>query len=272
MARALGNSEQHDAQAYLDSVRARFDRWARRMGPRCTPSRKGRPADAWHPHVNARMPLVRAWPLRWKATRKAGLCGSNPRGLCTDVRPCRVNLALPTVEVRFEDLHIETEVYAETSRQLPSLPNAVRGIFEARQFHPPRGMPARRSKPLPLPSGPAASSHAQSCGALNASYIACMPAQWVALQLHILRARKVKMVILNRMSSRIVPGRLTLLLGPPNAGKSTLLKAMAGKLAHHGLKVGGRGSRLFLAPPASLAPSFLRPISLMLKHAGDLLY
>ena len=42
----------------------------------------------------------------------------------------RVNLVLPTVEVRFENLHIETEVYAETSRQLPSLWNAVRSSVE----------------------------------------------------------------------------------------------------------------------------------------------
>lgn len=48
----------------------------------------------------------------------------------------RVNLELPTVEVRFEDLHIETEVYAETSRQLPSLLNAVRGIFEVHHAFP----------------------------------------------------------------------------------------------------------------------------------------
>lgn len=34
------------------------------------------------------------------------------------------------MEVRFENLHIETEVYAETSRQLPSLWNAVRASVE----------------------------------------------------------------------------------------------------------------------------------------------
>lgn len=34
------------------------------------------------------------------------------------------------MEVRFENLHIETEVYAETSRQLPSLWNAVRSSVE----------------------------------------------------------------------------------------------------------------------------------------------
>ena len=34
------------------------------------------------------------------------------------------------MEVRFENLHIETEVYAETSRQLPSLWNVVRSSVE----------------------------------------------------------------------------------------------------------------------------------------------
>lgn len=38
---------------------------------------------------------------------------------------------MPKVEVRVEDLHIETEVYAETDRQLPSLFNAVRSSVEA---------------------------------------------------------------------------------------------------------------------------------------------
>jgi hypothetical protein len=47
-----------------------------------------------------------------------------------EVDECRVNLDLPTVEVRVEDLHIETEVYAETGRQLPSLFNALRSFVE----------------------------------------------------------------------------------------------------------------------------------------------
>ena len=36
------------------------------------------------------------------------------------------------MEVRFENLHIETEAYAETSRQLPSLWNAARASIEVR--------------------------------------------------------------------------------------------------------------------------------------------
>lgn len=37
--------------------------------------------------------------------------------------------------------------------------------------------------------------------------------------------------ILNSISGVFVPGRITLLLGPPGAGKSTMLKALAGQLA-----------------------------------------
>ena len=47
-----------------------------------------------------------------------------------------------------------------------------------------------------------------------------------------LRPHKRKMAILNGISSVLQPGRMTLLLGPPAAGKSTLLKALAGKLVY----------------------------------------
>ena len=58
------------------------------------------------------------------------LKGGCPTWCLTRVH-CRVDLGLPKVEVRVEDLHIETEVYAETDRQLPSLFNAVRSSVEA---------------------------------------------------------------------------------------------------------------------------------------------
>ncbi|KAK9916362.1 hypothetical protein WJX75_001804 [Coccomyxa subellipsoidea] len=107
----------------------------------------------------------------------------------------RVNLDLPTVEVRVEDLHIETEVYAETDRQLPSLLNAMRSGLE-----------------------------------------------YVLIRMHIIRVKKIRMAILNHVSTVLKPGRATLVLGPPGGGKSSLLKAMAGKLDHHNLQVSGRVS------------------------------
>lgn len=58
----------------------------------------------------------------------------------------------------------------------------------------------------------------------------------VLTKLHLLRSSKRDLVILDNISGVIPPRRLTLLLGPPSAGKTTLLKALAAKL--HGVKVG----------------------------------
>lgn len=55
--------------------------------------------------------------------------------------------------------------------------------------------------------------------------------------LHLIRVKKRKFVILDKLSGRISPGRMTLLLGPPGSGKSTLLAALAGKLRHSELQV-----------------------------------
>ncbi|GFS35354.1 pleiotropic drug resistance 12 [Actinidia rufa] len=47
---------------------------------------------------------------------------------------------------------------------------------------------------------------------------------------HILPSRKKPLAILHDVSGIIKPGRMTLLLGPPSSGKTTLLLALAGKL------------------------------------------
>ncbi|KAI8558575.1 hypothetical protein RHMOL_Rhmol04G0105600 [Rhododendron molle] len=57
--------------------------------------------------------------------------------------------------------------------------------------------------------------------------------------LRILPSRKKPMQILRDVNGIIKPGRLTLLLGPPSSGKTTLLLALAGKLDTD-LKVSGR--------------------------------
>ncbi|KAI8558580.1 hypothetical protein RHMOL_Rhmol04G0105600 [Rhododendron molle] len=57
--------------------------------------------------------------------------------------------------------------------------------------------------------------------------------------LHILPSRKKPLPILHDVSGIIMPGRMTLLLGPPSSGKTTLLLALAGKLDAD-LKVSGR--------------------------------
>ncbi|KAJ9692497.1 hypothetical protein PVL29_011517 [Vitis rotundifolia] len=56
---------------------------------------------------------------------------------------------------------------------------------------------------------------------------------------HILPSKKRKFTILNDVSGIIKPRRLTLLLGPPSSGKTTLLLALSGKLDPN-LKVMGR--------------------------------
>ena len=43
--------------------------------------------------------------------------------------------------------------------------------------------------------------------------------------------------ILDDMSGVLRPGRITLLLGPPGAGKSTMLNALAGRLQKSSLQV-----------------------------------
>ncbi|GAV85816.1 ABC_tran domain-containing protein/ABC2_membrane domain-containing protein/PDR_assoc domain-containing protein [Cephalotus follicularis] len=57
--------------------------------------------------------------------------------------------------------------------------------------------------------------------------------------LHILPSRKKPLPILHDISGIIKPRRLTLLLGPPSSGKTTLLLALAGRLAKD-LKFSGR--------------------------------
>ncbi|XP_061982099.1 pleiotropic drug resistance protein 1-like isoform X7 [Populus nigra] len=59
------------------------------------------------------------------------------------------------------------------------------------------------------------------------------------IALHVLPSRKKPLTILKDVSGIIKPSRLTLLLGPPNSGKTTLLLAMAGKL-DPSLKFSGR--------------------------------
>ncbi|WCJ29208.1 ABC transporter G family member 31 [Euphorbia peplus] len=48
--------------------------------------------------------------------------------------------------------------------------------------------------------------------------------------MRLFRPKKRKLTILNDLSGAIKPGRMTLLLGPPGSGKSSLLLALAGKL------------------------------------------
>ncbi|XP_057969760.1 pleiotropic drug resistance protein 1-like [Malania oleifera] len=97
-------------------------------------------------------------------------------------RADRVGIDMPTIEVRFEHLHIEAEAFVG-SNALPSFINFSFGLVE---------------------------------GILNG--------------LHILPSRKKHLTILHDASGIIKPRRMTLLLGPPSSGKTTLMLALAGKL------------------------------------------
>ena len=61
--------------------------------------------------------------------------------------------------------------------------------------------------------------------------------QFILKTLRLRRQETARLVILNHLSGVLKPGRLTLLLGPPSSGKSTLLKALADKLHSSGLYV-----------------------------------
>uniref|UniRef100_A0A7N0U8F5 ABC transporter domain-containing protein n=1 Tax=Kalanchoe fedtschenkoi TaxID=63787 RepID=A0A7N0U8F5_KALFE len=103
----------------------------------------------------------------------------------------RVGLDIPTIEVRFEHLNVEAEVYVG-ARGLPTVFNFFANAVE---------------------------------GFLN--YLRILPSPKQPLQ------------ILQDVSGIIKPHRLTLLLGPPSSGKTTLLLALAAKLDPE-LKVSGK--------------------------------
>ncbi|GMN37310.1 hypothetical protein TIFTF001_006704 [Ficus carica] len=103
----------------------------------------------------------------------------------------RVGIELPTIEVRYEHLHVEAETYVG-SRALPTFINFISGIVEI--------------------------------------FVGFLP---------IFKSKKQKLTILKDVSGVIKPGRMTLLLGPPSSGKTTLLLALAGKLDSE-LKTSGR--------------------------------
>ncbi|KAA6418150.1 MAG: ATP-binding cassette transporter [Trebouxia sp. A1-2] len=61
----------------------------------------------------------------------------------------------------------------------------------------------------------------------------------VLTTLRLKKSSKRKFDILKDLSGSIQPGRLTLMMGPPGGGKSTLLQLLAGMLAGHAIKVSG---------------------------------
>ncbi|WCJ29721.1 ABC transporter G family member 32 [Euphorbia peplus] len=119
-----------------------------------------------------------------------------------------VDLEFPKIEVRFQNLKVESFVHVG-SRALPTIPNFIFNMTEA-----------------------------------------------LLRQLRIYRGNRSKLTILDNISGIIRPSRLTLLLGPPSSGKTTLLLALAGRLGRN-LQVSGKitynGHNLneFVAPRTS---------------------
>ncbi|KAK7264776.1 hypothetical protein RJT34_32386 [Clitoria ternatea] len=102
----------------------------------------------------------------------------------------RVNVKLPTVEVKYKNLNVGAECEVVQGKALPTLWNSFSSLFS---------------------------------GFMNT--ISC-------------NSQGAEISILNDVSGIIKPSRLTLLLGPPGCGKTTLLMALAGKL-EQSLKVSG---------------------------------
>ncbi|KAL2338895.1 hypothetical protein Fmac_013341 [Flemingia macrophylla] len=102
----------------------------------------------------------------------------------------RVNVKLPTVEVKYKNLHVAAECEVVQGKPLPTLWNSFSSSLS---------------------------------GFMKT--ISC-------------NSQGTEISILNDVSGIIKPSRLTLLLGPPGCGKTTLLMALAGKL-EQSLKVSG---------------------------------
>ncbi|KAG7017438.1 Pleiotropic drug resistance protein 2-like protein [Cucurbita argyrosperma subsp. argyrosperma] len=106
-------------------------------------------------------------------------------------RSDRVGIETPKIEVRFQNLSVEGDVYVG-SRALPTLLNAALNTLES-----------------------------------LLGLIGLAP------------SKKRKIHILRGLNGIIKPSRMTLLLGPPSSGKTTLLLALSGKLDHN-LKESGK--------------------------------
>lgn len=126
----------------------------------------------------------------------------------------RVGIEVPTIEVRYERLTVEVEAYVG-GRALPTLLNSVTNAVEVNLFNQILlyqlllFLCFRISLLIPILS---------------------LVFQSILISLYILTNKKKHMTILKDVSGIVKPSRMTLLLGPPSSGKTTLLLALSGKL------------------------------------------
>ncbi len=79
-----------------------------------------------------------------------------------------------------------------------------------------------------------------------------------------MKPSKTQFCILDDVSGTLRPGRITLLLGPPGAGKSILLNALAGRMQKTAMHVGS--SATCRHKLALFDPDMLHIISLLLTQ------
>ncbi|KAK0595711.1 hypothetical protein LWI29_009274 [Acer saccharum] len=117
---------------------------------------------------------------------------------------------IPTLEVRFEHVNVDTEAYVG-SRALPTFLNFFFNMIEVTLVH----------------------NFTEFDTLLHVLKINCVLScsQKALLNcLHLRASAKNHLSILHDVTGMIKPCRMTLLLGPPSSGKTTLLLALAGRL------------------------------------------